>query len=112
MRWRRPKACRWRRNLRRLNAQSDAAWVRPWPRVDATFAALVGLIVTAFMMANDSSRYTSGLAHTTAIGVLVTLLASFAFEARGGLKNLVRPDLVGILVLYFLTLYEFLFPQP
>ena len=91
---------------------SEAAWVRPWPRMDATFTALVGLIVTAFAMANDSSRYTSGLAHTTAIGVLVTLLASFAFEARGGLKNLVRPDLVGILALYYLTLDEFLFPQP
>lgn len=93
-------------------APSEAAWVRPWPRMDATFAALAGLIVTAFAMANDSSRYTSGLAHTTAIGVLVTLAASFAFEARGGLKNLIRPDLVGILALYYLTLYEFLFPQP
>ena len=91
---------------------SEAAWVRPWPRMDATFTALVGLVVTAFAMANDSSRYTSGLAHTTAIGVLVTLAASFAFEARGGLKNLVRPDLVGILALYYLTLYEFVFPQP
>lgn len=96
-------------------AQADpsaASWVRPWPRMDATFTALVGLVVTAFAMANDSSRYTSGLAHTTAIGVLVTLLASFAFEARGGLKNLVRPDLIGILALYYLTLFEFLFPQP
>ena len=90
----------------------EAAWQRPWPRVDATFAALVGLIFTAFAMASGSSRYSSGLAHTTSVGVLLTLLASFAFEARGGLKNLVRPDLVGILALYYLTLYEFLFPQP
>ena len=87
-------------------------WVRPWPRVDATFVALVGLIITAFAMASGGDRYSSQLAHTTAIGVLVTLLASFAFEARGGLKNLVRPDLVGIAALYYLTLYEFLFPQP
>ncbi len=94
------------------DSQPDAKWVRPWPRMDATFAALVGLIVTAFMMANDTSPVTSGLAHTTAVGVLATLGLSFAFEARGGLKNLVRPDLVGILALYYLTLYEFLFPQP
>jgi oligosaccharide repeat unit polymerase len=80
--------------------------------VDASLAALVGLILTAFAMANSGGRYSSQLAHTTAVGVLVTLLASFAFEARGGLKNLVRPDLVGILALYYLTLYEFLFPQP
>ena len=87
-------------------------WERPWPRMDATLAALAGLIGTAFAMANDSSLFSSHLAHTTAVGVLVTLLASFAFEARGGMKNLVRPDLVGILALYYLTLYEFLFPQP
>jgi oligosaccharide repeat unit polymerase len=80
--------------------------------VDATLAALVGLILTAFAMANSGDRYSSQLAHTTAVGVLVTLVASFAFEARGGLKNLVRPDLVGILALYYLTLYEFLYPQP
>ena len=92
--------------------QNAPVWVRPWPRVDATLAALVGLILTAFAMANSSDRYTSHLAHTTALGVLATLVASFAFEARGGLKNLVRPDLVGIVALYYLTLYEFLFPQP
>jgi oligosaccharide repeat unit polymerase len=93
-------------------AEPSTEWVHPWPRVDATFVALVGLIITAFAMANSGGRFTSHLAHTTAIGVLVTLLASFAFEARGGLKNLIRPDLVGILALYYLTLYEFLFPQP
>ena len=88
------------------------AWVQAWPRVDATFVALAGLVLTAFAMANSSSPFTSHLAHTTAVGVLFTLVASFAFEARGGMKNLVRPDLVGILSLYYLTLYEFLFPQP
>ncbi len=93
-------------------AQAAPAWVRPWPRVDATVTALIGLIVTAFAMANSGGRYSSQLAHAAAIGVGVTLLASFAFEARGGMKNLVRPDLVGILALYYLTLYEFLFPQP
>ena len=93
-------------------AEPAGDWVRPWPRTDATLTALVGLIITAFAMANSVGRYSSELAHTTAVGVLVTLLASFAFEARGGLKNLIRPDLVGILALYYLTLYEFLFPQP
>lgn len=90
----------------------EPAWVRPWPRVDATFVALVGLIITAFAMASGRDRYPSQLANTTAVGVLATLVFTFIFEARGGLKNLVRPDLVGILALYYLTLYEFLFPQP
>ena len=90
----------------------DAGDERPWPRADATLAALVGLIITAFAMANAGDQYGSTLARATSIGVLVTLIVSFAFEARGGLKNLIRPDLVGILALYYLTLYEFLFPQP
>lgn len=92
-------------------ASAPAEWVRPWPRADATVAALVGLTGTAFAMAN-STGYSSSLASTTSVGVLITLVVSFLFEARGGLKNLVRPDLVGILALYYLTLYEFLFPQP
>lgn len=87
-------------------------WVRPWPRVDATVAALFGLILTAFAMTSGADRVGSQLAHTTSVGVFITLLASLAFEARGGLRNLVRPDLVGIIALYYLTLYEFLFPQP
>ena len=93
-------------------AQEAAAWQRPWPRADATLAAIVGLVITAFAMANDSDPHSSHLAHTSSVGVLFALIASFAFEARGGLKNLIRPDLVGILALYYLTLYEFLFPQP
>ena len=91
--------------------EAGDGWVAPWPRVDATFTALVGLIFTAFAMTSGGGSG-SQLAHTTAYGVLATLLASFAFEARGGFKNLIRPDLVGILALYYLTLYEFLFPQP
>lgn len=93
-------------------AAGDAPWVQPWPRVDATFVALVGLIITAFAMASGRDSYPSQLANTTALGVLATLVVTFAFEARGGLRNLVRPDLVGIAALYYLTLYEFLVPQP
>jgi len=92
--------------------REEEAWVQPWPRVDATFVALVGLVLTAFAMASGRDRYPSQLANTTAIGVFATLVLTFAFEARGGLRNLVRPDLVGVAALYFLTLYEFLFPQP
>lgn len=92
--------------------EADAGWIAPWPRVDATFAALIGLIFTAFAMTDASDGSGSQLARTTAYGVLASLIASFAFEARGGLKNLIRPDLVGVLALYYLTLYEFLFPQP
>ncbi|MEO8791746.1 MAG: hypothetical protein ABI464_05395, partial [Chthoniobacteraceae bacterium] len=73
---------------------------------------MVGLVITAFAMTSGNDQHSSQLAHTVSIGVLITLAASFAFEARGGFRNLVRPDLMGILALYYLALYEFLFPQP
>jgi hypothetical protein len=88
-------------------------WRQPWPRLDATISLLIGFIITAFAMAGGDARPTSsGLAHTTAVGVGLSLLVSFAFELRSGLRNLVRADLMGILALYYLTLWEFLFPQP
>jgi oligosaccharide repeat unit polymerase len=72
----------------------------------------VGLILTAFAMVSGTDTRPSQLAGSAAIGVLCTLIGSFAFEARGGIKNLVRADLLGVVALYYLTLYEFLFPQP
>lgn len=86
-------------------------WERPWPRLDATFVALMGLLFTAFSL-DSAGRLPSDLARTGAYGVGITLLVSFALEARSGLKNLVRADLMGIVALYYLTLYEFLFHQP
>lgn len=93
-------------------ADTGATLSQPWPRFDATFAAFIGMILTAFAMVSGADRHPSQLAHVTAVGMGITLLMSFAFEARGGLKNLVRADLLGMLALYYLTLYEFLFPQP
>ena len=91
--------------------RAGETWVQPWPRAEATLAALVGLIITAFAMVSGHDKTPTQLASTAAVGVLCTLLASFAFEARGGLRNLVRADLMGAIALYYLTLYEFLFKQ-
>jgi len=74
---------------------------------------LIGLTITGFILADGGpNRFASAMAQTTAIGAGCTLLLAFACEARSGLKNLVRADLMGLLALYYLTLYEFLFPQP
>jgi hypothetical protein len=74
---------------------------------------LIGFILTAFALVSIGSRPTSTqFANTAALGVAGSLALSFAFEARAGLRNLVRADLMGLLALYYLTLYEFLFPQP
>lgn len=97
---------------RPARANPAQTWTQPWPRLDATFAAVLGLTLTAFAMTSGRDQYPSQLANTTSIGVLCTFIASLCFESRGGLKNLVRADLIGIAAFYYLTLYEFLFPQP
>ena len=91
---------------------ASPTWAPPWPRLDATLAALIGLVITAFAMSSGRDRIPSELANTTAVGVLSSLLLSFGFEMRGGLRNLGRADIMGILAFYYLTLYEFLTPQP
>ena len=93
-------------------AQTDTETYQPWPRLDATFVGIVGFIITAFFISSGTAKLPSEMAHLAAVGVGLTLLASFAFELRSGLKNVVRADLVGILAFYYLTLYEFLFRQP
>ncbi len=95
----------------RTTAPSE--WKPPRPRIDATIAAIVGLTVTAFALASGGAgQLSSALAGIAAKGVGISLLLCFAFEARSGMRNLVRADLVGTLAFYYLTLYEFLFPQP
>ena len=81
----------------------------PRPDLNGTFAALVGFALTA-LLANG--HLPSTLARTSAIGALVSIGLSVAFDLRlGGPRNLIRADLMAILAFYFLTLFEFLFPQ-
>jgi len=55
----------------------------------------------------------STLGRIASIGVIFSLaLSVFADWRLGGLRNLVRADLMALLAFYFLTLFEFLFPQP
>ena len=82
-----------------------------YPRSDlnGTLAALVGVALTAMFV---HSEVPSSLARWTAIGVLLSLGMSLYADLRlGGLRNLIRADLMAIFAFYFLTLFEFLFPQ-
>ena len=57
---------------------------------------LIGLIITAFALTSGKGQpRPSDLASTAAIGVGCSLLVGFLFEARSGLQNLVRADLMG-----------------
>ena len=81
----------------------------PRPDLNGTFAALVGLALTV-LLANG--ELPSSLARASSIGALLSLSLSVAADLRlGGLRNLIRADLMAILAFYFLTLFEFLFPQ-
>ena len=71
--------------------------------------ALIGVALTAFFLQGDTP---SQLGHFAAIGAGFSILASMAADAKPGLFNLIRADLMAVLSFYFLTLFEFLFPQP
>ena len=87
-----------------------AAFERPKANVQGTVMALVCIAVTALVAHGDQP---SSLSRAAAIGTLVGVaLSVFADLRNGGLRNLIRADLMAILAFYLLTLFEFLFPQP
>lgn len=53
----------------------------------------------------------SDIARYAAICTGIAIAVSIAFDLRRGVRNLQRADLFAILAYYFLTLFEFLFPQ-
>lgn len=82
----------------------------PMPNRLGTIAALLGLVITVVF---SKGELPSSLGHFAAVGTLASILVSVGFDLRlGGLRNLIRADLMAILSFYFLTLFEFLFPQP
>lgn len=81
----------------------------PAPSLQATAAMLGGLATTTFLAHGATAEE---LAHNYALGVGVSLLLGVALDYRRNLRNLVRADLMAIGSLFFLTLFEFLLPQP
>lgn len=86
----------------------DAEFV---PRADpnGSLLALVGLALTSLCLTGNSP---SAVASSGAIGVGLSVAATVIADARQGLRNLIRADVMALLALYFLTLFEFLFSQP
>lgn len=77
---------------------------------NGTLVALVGMAITALITFGELP---STLARVASIGALLSIALSIGFDLRlGGVRNLIRADLMAILAFYFLTLFEFLFPQP
>ncbi|MEM7600053.1 MAG: hypothetical protein AAF357_01400 [Verrucomicrobiota bacterium] len=79
------------------------------PPVGATALLLMGLLV-AYMV--KGSGLPSEIARGSAVIVGIAITASFAADwILAGGRNLFRIDNAAIVALYFLTLFEFLFPQ-
>jgi oligosaccharide repeat unit polymerase len=87
---------------------ADSQDFAPQASVLGSCLFLAGAWFTALTMTGVQP---SQVAHYAAIGVGLSLLASIYVDSRQGLLNLVRPDLMAIFALYFLTLFEFLFKQ-
>lgn len=79
------------------------------PVLEGTGAALAGLALTALTLSGDSPSEVSRYA---GIGTALSLAISAAFDFRRGFQNLIRADFMALAALYFLTLFEFFFPQP
>ena len=89
--------------------EGDAPDIFPKPNWTATGAAIFGIALTALLA---TGLVPSHVARQAAYGILISLAISIGIEARAGVRNLIRADLLAIVALFYLTLYEFLFPQP
>ncbi len=90
--------------------------VVPQPDVDGRTGAhrtgsIVAVIGIIFTMLTLNGWAPSDIARYAAIGTGISIAASVFFDLKLGVRNLQRADLFAILAYYFLTLFEFLFPQ-
>lgn len=83
---------------------------RPKPSFNGTLAAVLGMVITGLVL---NGALPSTLGRTAAIGAALSFGISLIMDFRtGGPRNMIRADVMAILAFYFLTLFEFLFPQP
>lgn len=94
---------------RQSNRSSDFIGFAPRAELSSTIVILTGLFLTGATLHGDSPTH---LARYAAYGVGGSLaLATYVDIRSGGLRNLIRADLIAMFALYFLTLFEFFFQQ-
>lgn len=79
------------------------------PSPTGTTLGAFGLALTGVFL-NGSTPF--DMARFAAYGAGISILVSVVWDLRRGVQNLVRADVLAIVALYFLTLCEFLVPQP
>lgn len=80
----------------------------PGPSWTGSALSVLGLALTAVVMFGDKPEM---LARSAAYGSGLSIALTMFFDLQRGMRNLVRADILAIVGLYFLTLFEFLFPQ-
>jgi len=70
--------------------------------------AVIGIVLTMLSLQGWAP---SDVARYAAIGTGLSIAASVFFDLKRGIRNVQRADLFAILAYYFLTFFEFLFPQ-
>lgn len=80
----------------------------PRPNPAGTAVLVATLVFTGFMVEAEVGAPARFSAWTVGAGLAASVLIDWRW---GGLRNLIRADLFGILALYFLIFFEFLFPQ-
>ncbi|NDV62306.1 oligosaccharide repeat unit polymerase [Puniceicoccales bacterium CK1056] len=79
------------------------------PTVAGTIAIIGSCLISVFLSFQpvEPSLMARGVSYSLLIGLIV----SFLLDWRHGLRNLIRVDVFALLAFYFLTYFEFLFPQ-
>lgn len=81
----------------------------PHANSNGTWAAVTILALTALLL---NGAEPSDLGKFAAYGFALSLAVTLIWDARAGVQNLIRADVLGLISFYFLTFFEFLFPQP
>jgi len=83
--------------------------VKIQPNWAGTIGILVGCLFGYYLSFDDLPS--SIMLRHVSISLLAGIIFSFIMDWRFGLRNLVRVDVFALLAFYFLTFFEFLFPQ-
>ena len=90
----------------RTPAQTQSECPHPHP-IGTTLAVMI----IAIALLTLQGQYPADIAAYGAKFTAVALVVSFLFDVQKGIANVIRADVMAMLAFYFLTLFEFLFPQ-
>ena len=93
---------------RNANKVAEAEDEMPKPTILGTVLLLSGLAITSATLNGDRASH---IAQYAAYGVAISIGASLLVDLTRGVHNLIRTDLMAIVALFFLTLFEFFYSQ-